>query len=104
VLRQVATVLIQNSRPDDYCIRYRGEEFVVIGFHDNKASSIKVAERIRREVAVQVFRSNVLKFSVTLSAGIAFFDKDGESFNNALKRADKKLDESKQKGRDRVSI
>jgi PleD family two-component response regulator len=39
-----------------------------------------------------------------LDAGIAFCDKDGESFNNALKRADKKPYELKQKESNRVSI
>jgi methyl-accepting chemotaxis protein len=104
VLRQVASVLIQNSRADDYCIRYGGEEFIVIGFHHDKTSSVKVAERIRREVAVQVFSGNTYKFCVTLSAGIAFFDKNSETFGDALKRADEKLYASKQNGRDRVTI
>ncbi|MES9972369.1 MAG: diguanylate cyclase [Candidatus Thiodiazotropha sp.] len=104
VLRQVAGVLDKNTRPDDYCIRYGGEEFVLLGFYADKESSIKTAERIRSESAALLFDGGHGKFGVTVSAGIAFHDHAGETFSDTLTRADKKLYESKKAGRDRVTV
>jgi methyl-accepting chemotaxis protein len=104
VLRQVAGILIQNTRSDDYCVRYGGEEFVLICFHDDEASTIQMAERIRRETAAQEFGSNEDKFSITISAGIAFYDEANEGFDDTLGRADSKLYESKKRGRNRITV
>jgi methyl-accepting chemotaxis protein len=104
VLRQVGGVLIHTTRSDDYCIRYGGEEFVLIGFHDDKASSLEITERIRSEIADLRFGCNTGEFSVTISAGIAFYERSNETFNNTLERADLKLYESKKNGKDRVTI
>ncbi|MCP3900181.1 MAG: diguanylate cyclase, partial [Desulfobacteraceae bacterium] len=41
---------------------------------------------------------------ITLSAGIAIYNSDEESFEETLKRADAKLYQSKESGRNRVSI
>lgn len=103
VLKQISKILIQNTRPDDYCIRYGGEEFVLVGFYDNVASTLKAVERIREKVSSMVFRDKNFEFSITLSAGIAFHDEHKETFEDTLKRADNKLYESKKGGRNRVS-
>ncbi|MES9991802.1 MAG: diguanylate cyclase [Candidatus Thiodiazotropha sp.] len=104
VLRKVAGVLSKNTRPDDYCIRYGGEEFVLLGFYDDKASTVKIAERIRSECAGLLFDSNYGKFGITISAGIAFYHETKETFNETVMRADAKLYKSKKAGRDRITI
>ncbi len=104
VLKQVANVMMQNTRPDDYCIRYGGEEFVLIGIYDDKSSIVEVAERVRIEVSNLLFSDNNVNFAVTLSAGIAVYAGTNETFEETLKHADQKLYQSKESGRNCVSI
>jgi methyl-accepting chemotaxis protein len=103
VLRQVAGVINRNTRPDDYCIRYGGEEFVLIGFYNHEDSSVKVADRIREESAALSLGWHGKKIRITISAGIAIYDEGNETFNETLARADERMYESKRKGRDRVT-
>ncbi len=104
VLRHLGTIITANTRPDDYCIRYGGEEFVIIGFYKDKASVLNAVERIRREVYIAEFYSKDKKFTITISAGIAFHDSSAESFDATLKHADVMLYHSKEAGRNRVSL
>jgi methyl-accepting chemotaxis protein len=104
VLGKVAGVLSKNTRPDDYCIRYGGEEFILLGFFDDKASSIKIGERIRSECGALLFDCKYGKFGITISAGIAVYNESKETFNETVMRADAKLYESKKAGRDRITI
>ncbi|WP_369434079.1 cache domain-containing protein [Psychromonas sp. MME1] len=39
VLKNLAALITNKTRPDDYCIRYGGEEFVIVGFYQNKESA-----------------------------------------------------------------
>ncbi|WP_232784114.1 diguanylate cyclase [Moritella sp. Urea-trap-13] len=105
VLKQVATVMRHNAKQSDYCMRYGGEEFVLIGFFKNEISAVNMAEMIRHQVSEICFINDDNEFSVTLSAGIALHNSQSEeSFENTLKRADVKLYEAKTAGRNRVVI
>ncbi|CAG36710.1 cache domain-containing protein [Desulfotalea psychrophila] len=104
VLKRLANILMDNTRPDDFSIRFGGEEFLLIGFFRNEQEAIAVTERIRKETACLVFEDNNSKFQITLSAGIAIYQPDTESFEGTLKRADKKLYEAKDSGRNRICI
>ncbi len=104
VLKQLAEVMVENLRSDDFCIRYGGEEFVHLGFYDDEPSVIAATQRIRNLVSQLIFNKNNVEFKITLSAGIAIYNKDEESFEETLKRADEKLYQSKEEGRNRVSI
>ncbi len=103
VLRRLAGVMQNNTRPDDYCIRYGGEEFVLVGIYENLSSVMQVAERVRSETAKVIFRDEKVEFQVSMSAGVAIYDGQ-EIFAETLKRADAKLYEAKSLGRDRVVI
>ena len=104
VLQQVANVMSKNAKSSDYCMRYGGEEFVLIGFFDNVISAIDMAEMIRHQVSELRFPNGGNEFSVTLSAGIALHNKSHDNcFEDTLKRADMKLYEAKVAGRNRVS-
>ncbi|MDX2321844.1 MAG: diguanylate cyclase [Moritella sp.] len=103
VLKQVATVIRNNAKTSDYCIRYGGEEFVLIGFFKNEMSAMDMAEMIRHQVSEMCFINDENEFSVTLSAGIALHNSQSDaSFADTLKRADMKLYEAKNAGRNRI--
>ena len=98
VLSKVGEVLRTHTRAQDLCVRYGGEEFVVMTLANSDEPVLKLTERLRQH-------SNELTFAeghqITLSAGIARRDVD-ESFAHVLQRADQNLYEAKQTGRDRI--
>ncbi len=103
VLSRIAKTIQANTRPDDLCIRYGGEEFIVVGTFKNTQTLIGFAERIRVSASHLTFTYNTNEFQVTLSAGIAMHHGD-DSFDDTLSRADQKLYEAKVKGRDCIVI
>ncbi len=101
VLAIVGKIIKNITRPNDLCIRYGGEEFVIIVFSKEKETAVVLAERIRKKVSDVVFHNKSLNFSVTLSAGIAS-RKPTESLEGILNRADEYLYKAKERGRNQV--
>lgn len=98
VLGQVGEVLRMHTRAKDLCVRYGGEEFVVMTLAHADQPVLQLAERLREHVNNFTFAGGN---RVTLSAGIARRSAD-ETFARVLHRADLNLYEAKQAGRDRV--
>ncbi len=105
VLQKVASVIQQNTRNQDMAARYGGEEFVVMLCDTPIAAAEKIAERIRSSIANLDIFYDELHLSLTVSAGVAEYDKGrDQTAKNLVDRADKALYASKQNGRNRVSI
>ena len=98
VLSRVGKKIREISRPSDLCVRYGGEEFVVVVMSEDRHSARRLAERIRADVQALTFNHDNVDFKITLSAGIAV-RKGFESFKTVLLRADERLYEAKAKGR-----
>ncbi|MDO9207038.1 MAG: diguanylate cyclase [Sulfuricurvum sp.] len=101
VLSQVGKAILKSVRTGDIGVRYGGEEFVIAMSCNDKDEAIQVAQRIRAEAHAIEFQKGRKKFSVTLSAGIAY-RQENEPFENLIKRADEKLYKAKEEGRDRI--
>lgn len=101
VISKISKVIKNTSRPDDLCIRYGGEEFVVILLSNNKDTAEKYAERVRAKVNKLIFSFKNIDFKVSISAGIAS-RKSEEDFYETLKRADENLYKAKEQGRNCV--
>ena len=105
VLKKVAKIMRENAKQHHYCMRYGGEEFVLIGFFENEMSAVDMAETIRHQVSEVCFINDNNEFSVTLSAGVALHNNlIDDSFANTVKRADMKLYEAKTAGRNCVVV
>lgn len=104
VLIESAKIIKYTAKTSDYCFRYGGEEFLVIGFFDKKESILAMAESMREKIEAYQFSNNTDRFQVTASIGIAIFDNEKERFEDTLARADMKLYESKENGRNQVRI
>jgi diguanylate cyclase (GGDEF)-like protein len=106
VLRHVAAVLRQSTRPSDLIARYGGEEFVAALPITSEAQAWELAERVRRSlkskfVALQGGRP----IQVTGSLGVAFSSAQSpRSIERLIAGADRALYEAKHLGRDRVMI
>ena len=98
VLKKVGSILRESTRPQDLCVRYGGEEFIVLTLAEEDQAALQLAERLRRKAYFSDFSSGI---EITLSCGIAK-RRDDESFANLLQRADKNLYAAKKKGRDQI--
>lgn len=107
VIRRVADVLKQSVRKRDVVIRYGGEEFLVLLKDINSSTIESIAERMRINVQNEKIRHEASDASeyVSLSLGGFYVEKTiSISLNEAIKEADKALYESKQGGRNRVTV
>ncbi len=103
ILNDIAALLKNLTRAKDYCIRFGGDEFVLISKFNTKEDATKLAERIRFAVSKLSYVSdNDDVFKVTVSIGIAIYNEHDDSFSEVLARADKKLFESKNLGKNIV--
>jgi diguanylate cyclase (GGDEF)-like protein len=102
ILKELAKILQTSLRASDLCIRFGGEEFLVILQDTNEAGTLEVAEKIRERVASYRFQAGTSILEKTLSIGVALFPDDGESFWQVLKYADVALYRAKLDGRNRV--
>jgi diguanylate cyclase (GGDEF)-like protein/putative nucleotidyltransferase with HDIG domain len=91
-LRDVAQVLRAVIRPYDICVRYAGDEFIVVlagcGFDE--------AENKRKELqdAIEgmIFEGRAgVRIPLSISAGSAVFPHDGDSYESLLAKADSRM-------------
>lgn len=106
-LKTVAKVIKENiKRPADFCARYGGEEFVMLLPDTTQEAAVFVAERIRTTVeGMKIPNEKALPSKiVTISLGVATAGGATDSYEEALKQADKALYAAKEKGRNRVEV
>ena len=101
VLRRVGEIIRNAIRGADLAVRFGGEELAVFVRCADAAVAVALADRIRHSVEQTEFRSKTGRMPVTLSGGVAY-RADGESLDALFARADKKLYEAKELGRNRV--
>ena len=103
VIRRVADIVSEVTRPSDTVSRFGGEELLVIAFEIDPTSSWYLAERIRTAIADDLIKSSSgTTVRVTASIGISSFIA-GDSAKTVIERADQALYEAKNNGRNRVS-
>lgn len=104
VLRQVASLLRDNVRPDTLLARFGGEEFVVLSPVEDLRAARRLAERLRLAIAAAPWAEITHQaISVTLSAGVTLVER-GESLDDSLRRADAALYRAKREGRNQVQV
>jgi len=106
VLRYVASVLSRIGRAPRLAARYGGEEFAMIFPNETVGAVERLLNDARQEIASRVLKrrsTNEDLGTVTISAGIAQRE-FGEDAFNLLDRADKALYQSKNAGRNMVTV
>lgn len=102
VLMALAEVIRGGLRDQDRAFRVGGEEFIALLPTASATQACEVAERLRAAVAQRIMPDSVGR--VTVSIGVALWPQDGASASDVIRRADEALYESKQAGRDRVTL
>ncbi|MFV1985038.1 MAG: GGDEF domain-containing protein [Thiohalomonadales bacterium] len=100
-LRNIATTITENIRPNDMAARYGGEEFLVLLPDTNKEEAGFIAERLRNAVKTKKIISENKKElpSITASFGIATIQ-NNISLIDLICNADTALYKAKENGRD----
>ena len=104
ILIAVASLLKKACRANDIAARYGGEEFIMVLPQSNAQGAFKIAERVREEMMKISFTGNESNFAVTVSCGVAEFNKDYESINKLITVADLALYEAKNGGRNKTIL
>ncbi|WP_417227388.1 diguanylate cyclase [Amphritea sp.] len=104
VIQTIADIIQQQARKTDFTGRYGGEEYGVILAGTNGANAVAFADRLRAAVEAKVMPYGEHKLSVTISLGISEITLDQGSEVEWLEEADKALYQSKQSGRNRVTL
>jgi diguanylate cyclase (GGDEF)-like protein/hemerythrin-like metal-binding protein len=104
VLRALSACLQHSVRTDDVVCRLGGDEFLIICAGTPQDGALKLAEKIRCEVAkLKVSVSNG-EWKASISIGVATRDTTMSSLEDLIKKADQGLYVAKQKGRNCVAL
>jgi two-component system cell cycle response regulator len=103
VLAAVAGAIHDSCREGDTIARYGGEEFAVIALEAALDDAIQLAERIRQRIGALRIEHEELELGVTVSVGCAQLLDTDHGVKSLLERADSKLYEAKEAGRNRIA-
>jgi len=106
VLIKLANLCQSNMRSMDIFARYGGEEFVILMPDAELKSVHQTIDRLRLTIENEAFAvSNDTKIRITISAGIANWNgKDAIEIRELIERADQALYQSKNTGRNKVTL
>jgi diguanylate cyclase len=105
ILMNLAQLCQENIRSLDIIARYGGEEFVILMPEVDCTAAYNSAERLRMLVETTSMVTGGLDVMMTISLGIACWNGENDlDFNALLARADRALYQSKESGRNRVSV
>lgn len=99
-LIRIADIFKTWLRKSDVYARWGGEEFIVLLTQTNLSEARLVAEKLRQHIAEITVKD---KLPVTASFGVSLFDENEDTLL-LVKRADDALYQSKNDGRNRVSV
>jgi len=103
VLKELADILIKNSRTFDIVARVGGEEFCAILLDCTPERSFEIGTRIRNAVKSHKFDIGEGRFiNITVSVGSATYPDNIENLEDIRRQADNALYIAKQTGRDKV--
>jgi diguanylate cyclase (GGDEF)-like protein len=105
-LRSVAGLIWETGRNTDTIARYGGEEFAVILPETDMKGAAIFAERVRKKIETNLIAVDNMKTRVTVSMGIFVYDpnKGKRDKDEFVKAADKALYNSKNSGKNKISI
>jgi diguanylate cyclase (GGDEF)-like protein/putative nucleotidyltransferase with HDIG domain len=91
-LRDVAQVLRTTIRPYDICVRYAGDEFIVVLAGCGADEAEYKRQELQQAVEHLLFEARPgLPLSLSISAGAAVFPQDGDSYDALLATADSRM-------------
>src|SRR5437868_4938383 len=90
-LREVARVLRSAIRPYDICVRYAGDEFIVVLSGCGRDEAERKRVELQQAVNRVVLESVPGEVTLAISAGAAVFPHDGTTYEALLAQADTRM-------------
>lgn len=103
ILKSVSVMCQQAVRTTDIFARYGGEEFICLLYEISQEKALETAERLRRVIGNARLEFESRSIPVTTSIGLAFAQAD-QTFETVIHHADQALYQSKNNGRNRVTV
>ena len=104
VLKTIADLLQQSTRKADTCFRIGGDEFAVVLPATDKTQAYGLVKQTVNFIAGSPIEVDGQRQKITISAGIATFDKDEPDISKLLSVAERKVNKSKREGKNQVSF
>ena len=106
ILQEFATIIKNNVREIDLPARYGGEEFAVVFPYIEKASILRITDRIQNALRDHVFPAECHSplGNITTSIGVAFCPSDATTANDLIDKADFMLYRAKKAGKNRTCM
>ncbi|HSC87142.1 MAG TPA: diguanylate cyclase, partial [Polyangiaceae bacterium] len=104
VIKGMGEVLKRLKRDTDLVGRFGGEEFVIVCEQTDQEGARNLAERLRKELEVTVFQTEMGPLQVTCSVGVSTFPQAGMDWETLFKATDEALYVSKRGGRNQVTV
>ncbi len=106
ILKELANILKESARTQDYICRYGGEEFALILTRTHAQQSLEIAERFRRKIEQHEFPSpsGVGTLHLTVSIGLASFPNHADNTDTLIALADKAMYTAKTSGKNRTCV
>jgi two-component system cell cycle response regulator len=103
-LKAIAETILRSVRESDIVTRYGGEEFVLVFPETRPEDAVEKLEHLRLEIAQTLVRipQHEATAGFTVSAGVASFPADGDTGDDLLDQADRRLFQAKEAGRNKV--
>ena len=101
VLQQTAQILRDTARAHDVISRLGGEEFLVVCPNTSSRGAQACGERLRTAVEAALISVGPVTFSITVSIGVAVWNKSVPNCEALLKAADVAVYAAKEAGRNR---
>lgn len=91
-LREVATVLRSAIRPYDICVRYAGDEFIVVLSGCGAEEADRKRQELQRTVDEVLFEARPgRRLPLAISVGAAIYPQDGDTYEALLATADSRM-------------
>jgi diguanylate cyclase (GGDEF)-like protein len=103
LLRNVGRSIKSTLRIGDAAIRYGGEEFLLMLHDTDETGALRVGEAVREAVG-KLPTPGRAHPRVTVSIGVAFYPRHGESLAEVVNVADVAMYKAKAEGRDRIVV
>jgi two-component system, cell cycle response regulator len=102
VLKEVAWAIQKRIRKEDLLSRYGGEEFAVLSPEIDQKGAHAMGEKVRKVIEKHEFSFDGEVIPVTVSGGVSSLGKKSDDAAALVQRADEKLYEAKESGRNKV--
>ncbi len=102
VLKQTALFLKNSIRKTDTVSRWGGEEFIILLPETDLEHAKKLTEKLREKIEETEFIFKKKNLKITMTLGISMFNREKDTFDSVINRADDALHKGKAEGKNRV--